>query len=73
MHAAVAAGIYPDIAAASDAMGSVRRGVYQRTWSRRGVRQAVCAYSTLHDQYADGAMMHDLRAIRNAARTGQPG
>lgn len=68
MHAAVAAGVHPDIVAASAAMGSVRRGVYQPDPGRAAAYDRLYAhYSALHDHFADGAMMHSLRAIRNAA------
>jgi L-ribulokinase len=68
MHAAVAAGVYADIEGAAAAMGSVRRGVYQPDPGRAAAYDQLYAhYSVLHDQFADGAMMHDLRAIRNAA------
>jgi L-ribulokinase len=68
MHAAVAAGVHPDISAASAAMGSVRRGVYQPDLDRAAEYDKLYAhYSALHDHFADGAMMHSLRAIRNAA------
>ena len=42
IHAAVAAGAYPDVATAAHAMGRVNRGVFQPVrGQRRGVRRAV--------------------------------
>ncbi|SEO84009.1 ribulokinase [Amycolatopsis saalfeldensis] len=70
IHAAVAAGAYPDITAASRAMGSVRRGVY------RPVRENVAAYDRLyaeyrelHDHFGRGGndVLHRLAARRREA------
>ncbi|HET9516671.1 MAG TPA: ribulokinase, partial [Actinoplanes sp.] len=71
-HAAVAAGAYPDVAAAAEAMGRVERGVYQPDPAAADVYDRLYAeYLLLHDHFGDGAdkAMHRLRAIRNAALT----
>jgi L-ribulokinase len=70
MHAAVAAGAYPDIRAAAGAMGSVNSGVYQPIPENAAVYDELFAeYATLHDYLGRGAndVMHRLRALRNAA------
>jgi L-ribulokinase len=67
MHAAVAAGAYPDIHAASAAMGKVRRDVYAPDESRAGAYDALYEhYSRLHDHFGRGGddVMHALRRIR---------
>jgi L-ribulokinase len=67
MHAAVAAGAYPDIYAAAAAMGKVRRDVYAPDEARAGAYDALYAhYSTLHDHFGRGGddVMHALRHIR---------
>jgi L-ribulokinase len=70
MHAAVAAGAYPDIRAAADAMGSVNSGVYQPIPENAAVYDELFAeYATLHDYFGRGAndVMHKLKALRRAA------
>jgi L-ribulokinase len=67
MHAAVAAGAYPDIHAASAAMGKVRRDVYAPDEARAGAYDALYEhYSALHDHFGRGGddVMHALRRIR---------
>jgi L-ribulokinase len=67
MHAAVAAGAYPDIRAASAAMGKVRRDVYAPDEARAGAYDALYEhYVTLHDHFGRGGddVMHALRRIR---------
>jgi L-ribulokinase len=67
MHAAVAAGAYPDIHAASAAMGRVRRDVYAPDESRAGCYDALYEhYARLHDHFGRGGddVMHALRRIR---------
>ena len=67
MHAAVAAGAYPDIYAAAAAMGKVRRDVYAPDEARAGAYDALYEhYSTLHDHFGRGGddVMHALRRIR---------
>jgi L-ribulokinase len=67
MHAAVAAGAYPDIHTASAAMGKVRRDVYAPDEARAGAYDALYEhYSRLHDHFGRGGddVMHALRHIR---------
>ncbi|MGH2944771.1 MAG: ribulokinase [Solirubrobacteraceae bacterium] len=68
MHAAVAACMYPDIRAASAAMGKVRRDVYVPDPARADAYDELYAhYSVLHDHFgrdADG-VMHSLRRLRS--------
>jgi L-ribulokinase len=67
MHAAVAAGAYPDIGAASAAMGRVRRDVYVPDVARADAYDALYEhYSRLHDHFGRGGddVMHALRHIR---------
>ncbi len=76
MHAAVAAGNYPDIHAAAAAMGSVRRDAY------RPIAANVTAYDRLYDEYRElhdyfgrggNEVMHRLKAARRAVRAGLEG
>ena len=68
IHAAVAAGLYDDVASASAAMGKLRRGVYAPDPARADAYDALYAeYVTLHDYFGRGAneVMHRLRTMRN--------
>jgi L-ribulokinase len=70
IHAAVAAGAYPDIHAAAKAMGRVNRTVYQPDPARAEAYDALYAeYATLHDYFGRGEnkVMYRLRALRRAA------
>ncbi|MHB9862077.1 ribulokinase [Streptomyces sp. YIM S03343] len=70
MHAAVAAGAYPDIHAAAQAMGKVHRGVYQPDPERAASYDRLFAeYKLLHDYFGRGSneVMHRLRRIRAEA------
>jgi L-ribulokinase len=70
MHAAVAADCYPDIEAATAAMGKVRRAAYTPDASRSEAYDPLYdEYSTLHDHFGRGAneVMHRLRRIRREA------
>jgi L-ribulokinase len=70
IHAAVAAGVHPDIRTAGAAMGRVRRGVYQPDTARADAYDALYAeYLRLHDYFGRGGneVMRRLRAIRRAA------
>ncbi|MDT4911007.1 MAG: L-ribulokinase [Pseudonocardiales bacterium] len=70
IHAAVAAGAYPDVRTASAAMGRVARGVYTPDEARASAHDALYAeYRTLHDYFGRGGndVMHRLRAIRREA------
>ncbi|WP_327037826.1 ribulokinase [Micromonospora maris] len=70
IHAAVAAGEYPSIHEASQAMGRISEAVYRPDPDRVRAYDALYAeYRTLHDHFGRGAndVMLRLRAIRNAA------
>jgi L-ribulokinase len=76
IHAAVAAGAYPDVPSASAAMGKVRRDVYVPDPQRQRAYDALYAeYCTLHDYFGVAAggqgndVLHRLRRIRNQARS----
>src|SRR5436190_2418753 len=77
IHAAVAAGAYPDVPAAAAAMGSHRPAVYTPDPASADVYDDLYAeYVTLHDYFGRGAneVLHRLRAMRdraNRARQGQ--
>jgi L-ribulokinase len=70
IHAAVAAGAYPDVHAASDAMGRLERDVYLPDADRADAYDALYAeYATLYDYFGRGGndVMHRLKAIRREA------
>jgi L-ribulokinase len=70
MHAAVAADCYPDIGAATAAMGKVTPAAYAPDErSARAYDPLYDEYKTLHDYFGRGAneVMHRLRAIRREA------
>ncbi len=69
IHAAVAAGAYPDIRQAAMSMGQVHRGAYLPEESRSLVYDQLFAeYVALHDHFGRrGNAMHRLRAIRREA------
>ena len=70
IHAAVAAGAYPDVASAAAAMGKLRRDVFVPDEARADAYDELFAeYRTLHDYFGRGAneVMHRLKAIRQAA------
>jgi L-ribulokinase len=73
IHAAVAAGAYPDVHAAAAAMGRKQANAYVPDERRADAYDALYAeYSTLHDYFGRGAndVMHRLRDIkRKAVRT----
>jgi L-ribulokinase len=74
IHAAVAAGAYPDVPAAAEAMG--RRGdeTYLPDPARADDYDALFAeYRRLHDSFAVNGTLHRLRRIRNTALTSQKG
>ncbi|MEU9331253.1 ribulokinase [Streptomyces canus] len=67
MHAAVAAGAYPDIRAAARTMGKARPAVYLPDPERAAAYDRLYAeYRLLHDYFGRGAneVMHRLRHIR---------
>jgi L-ribulokinase len=68
IHAAVAAGAYPDVPTASSAMGRVESGVYQPSPKRADVYDQLFAeYRQLHDTFGGHGLLHRLRRIRNEA------
>jgi L-ribulokinase len=72
IHAAVAAGLYPDVPAAAARMGRTKPAGYVPDEAAATVYDALFAeYTTLHDYFGRGAndVMHRLRRI---ARTGAP-
>jgi L-ribulokinase len=74
IHAAVAAGAYPDVPAAAAAMGSCTRGVYVPDPASAGVYDQLYAeYVTLHDYFGRGAneVLHRLRALRDRVLAGR--
>jgi L-ribulokinase len=67
IHAAAAAGAYPDVRVAAAAMGRVERNVYQPNPAAAEVYDELYAeYSTLHDYFGRGGnkVMRTLRAIQ---------
>jgi len=70
IHAAVAAGAYPDVPAAAAAMGRSQRDAYLPDPARVAVYDELYAeYVRLHDYFGRGTndVMHRLRTIRSAA------
>jgi L-ribulokinase len=68
IHAAVAAGAYPDVPAAAAAMGSMRHAVYTPDGASADVYDQLYAeYVLLHDYFGRGAneVLHRLRALRD--------
>jgi len=67
MHAAVAAGVHPDIRAAAAAMGKVSRDAYVPDAARADAYDALYEhYVRLHDHFGRGGddVMHQLRQAR---------
>jgi L-ribulokinase len=74
IHAAVAAGAYPDVPAAAAVMGREQRDVYQPDPVRADVYDELYAeYVRLHDYFGRGEnkAMYRLRAIRDRALSGR--
>lgn len=70
IHAAVAAGAYPDVYSASKSMGKINKNVYLPDEERARSYDALYAiYTELHDHFGRGGSdaLHTLRNIRNAA------
>ena len=68
IHAAVAAGAYPDVPAAAAAMGGRHEAVYRPDPASAGTYDRMYAeYLLLHDYFGRGAneVMHRLRALRD--------
>jgi L-ribulokinase len=71
IHAAVAAGCYPDVPAAAGAMGRRARNAYLPDPARAAVYDELYEeYVRLHDYFGHGAneVMHRLRALRDRVR-----
>jgi L-ribulokinase len=74
IHAAVAAGAYPDVPAAAEVMGRIDRDVYKPDAARADVYDELYAeYLRLHDYFGRGEnqVMYRLRDIRDRALSGQ--
>ena len=75
IHAAVAAGAYPDTRVASESMGSVDRASYVPDEAAADAYDALYAeYLRLHDWFGRGGndVMHRLKAISREARGATP-
>ena len=71
MHAAVAAGVYPNITAAAEHMGKLKDEVVQPIAENAAIyEQLYREYKTLYDYFGRGSndVMKRLKAIRRAAR-----
>ncbi|HLV34662.1 MAG TPA: FGGY-family carbohydrate kinase, partial [Spirillospora sp.] len=71
MHAAVAAGVYPNIEAAAEKMGKLRDEVVQPVPESQSVYDQLYAeYKTLYDYFGRGAndVMKRLKKIKLEAR-----
>jgi L-ribulokinase len=71
MHAAVAAGVYPNITVAAEHMGKLRDEVVQPIAENAAIyEQLYREYKTLYDYFGRGAndVMKRLKAIRRATR-----
>jgi L-ribulokinase len=71
MHAAVAAGVYPNIDAAAEVMGKVKDEVVQPIAANKMVYDQLYAdYKTLYDYFGRGTndVMKRLKQIRREAR-----
>ncbi len=76
IHAAVAAGAYPDVPAASDAMGKVEQAVYTPIPANADRYDELFAeYTALHDHFGRGGndVMRRLKRIRREAVAGGGG
>ena len=73
IHAAVAAGAYPDVPAASEAMGRLEQAVYVPNDATADRYDELFAeYSTLHDHFGRGGndVMRRLKRIRRDVAAG---
>jgi L-ribulokinase len=76
IHAAVAAGAYPDVPAAAAAMGGKRESVYTPDPASADTYDELYAeYTRLHDYFGRGGneVMHRLRALRDRVLAAEPG
>lgn len=74
IHAAVAAGAYPDVRAAAEAMGRLERSAYSPDPARTEAYSALYAeYTALHDHFGRGGndVMRRLKALKRHARSVQ--
>jgi len=74
IHAAVAAGAYPDVHAASAVMGHKNEGVYQPVPANVAAYDELYSeYTSLHDYFGlrTNDVMHRLKAIRRRAVSGR--
>ncbi|HEU5029636.1 MAG TPA: ribulokinase [Spirillospora sp.] len=70
IHAAVAAGAYPDVRAAGQAMGKLNKNVYTPDEEAAAAYDRLYAeYTLLHDYFGRGAndVMHRLKALKREA------
>ena len=70
IHAAVAAGAYPDVRAAGEKMGRLNRAVYTPNAEAADAYDALYAeYTLLHDYFGQGGndVMHRLKTIKKDA------
>lgn len=73
IHAAVAAGAYPSVGAAAEAMGSVSKNVYQPNLERgRQYDRLYAEYEILHDYFGRGEnnVMKRLKALKREVVNG---
>lgn len=77
IHAAVAAGVYPDVPSAAKAMGRVQRHAYVPDPARQQAYDSLYAeYRRLHDYFGlsetagGNEVMHRLRELRDTSRNG---
>ncbi|MYV60545.1 ribulokinase, partial [Streptomyces sp. SID4931] len=76
IHAAVAAGAYPDVRTAAAHMGGVERNAYLPDPDNADVYDELFAeYRALHDHFGTGGdlLLHRLRRLRNRARARRAG
>ncbi len=72
IHAAAAAGAYPDVRAAGQAMGKLNKNVYTpNEESSLAYDKLFAEYSLLHDYFGRGTnnVMHRLKALKREAAT----
>ncbi|MGC5019157.1 hypothetical protein [Micromonospora sp. DT47] len=72
VHAAVAAGAYPDVETASAAMGAAHRETFHPDPTRAATYDALSAEDrALHDHFGRGGtdVLHRLRTLRHRALT----
>jgi L-ribulokinase len=71
IHAAVAAGAYPDIQHAAKAMGGVEEDFYVPIASNSFIYDKLYSlYNSLYEEFGHNQMMQELRSIRDLAIVG---